>query len=79
MTGRLSETWLRGREALHARYAEVETLDDASRLAYVHGPTRRFTNEAARDLWKDALARPVTSARTRNQVYVHVPFCKSLC
>jgi coproporphyrinogen III oxidase-like Fe-S oxidoreductase len=79
VTLRLSASWIAAREALHARYAEVETLDDASRLAYVHGPPRRFTNEEARDLWRDALARPVTSAPTRNQVYVHVPFCKSLC
>jgi coproporphyrinogen III oxidase-like Fe-S oxidoreductase len=79
VTSRLSDGWIAAREALHTRYGELASLDDTLRLAYVNGPPRTFTNAEARDLWKDALARPVTTTPTRNQVYVHVPFCKSLC
>lgn len=75
----ISQAWIDAREALHRRYEEAAGLDDASRLGYLQGPTERFSNEEVRALWEQALAKPVSPRESQNQVYVHVPFCKSLC
>lgn len=80
MSADLNENWIAARVALHASYEAVEKIDEASRLAYLHGTApRSFSLEEVRALWSEALARPASRAATRNQVYVHVPFCKSLC
>lgn len=68
-----------GRERLQARYAEVARLPDASRLAYLRGQEHVVTEEQIRDLWAKALENPVLDAETSNNIYIHVPFCKSIC
>jgi coproporphyrinogen III oxidase-like Fe-S oxidoreductase len=76
---RISAKYLEGRRLLQERYAELSGLPDASRLAYLHGPKTHWTEEEVAELW--AGARPETAAgiETRNHMYVHVPFCKSIC
>ena len=68
-----------GRERLQARYAEVSRLPDASRLAYLRGPEHVVTEEQIRDLWVKALENPALEGETSNNIYIHVPFCKSIC
>lgn len=73
------DAWMSRRRALHDRYLEVARLGDASRLAYLHGPTRVWTEEEAAALWDRAARRPRGELEPLNCVYVHVPFCKSIC
>ncbi len=66
------------RRRLQDRYATVSGLPDASRLAYLRGPLKRWTVPQLAALWGQA--RPVPGALpAQNNVYVHVPFCKSIC
>lgn len=74
-----NETWMSRRTALHDRYLEVARIGDASRLAYLHGPTQVWTEEEIAGLWTRALSKPVSSLEPLNCVYIHVPFCKSIC
>jgi len=68
-----------GRQRLQDRYATVSRLPDASRLAYLRGPEHIVTEKQVRELWAEAIANPVQSAETANNIYIHVPFCKSIC
>jgi coproporphyrinogen III oxidase-like Fe-S oxidoreductase len=74
-----TDAWLSRRTALHDRYLEVARIGDASRLAYLHGPESRWTEEEVAALWERALRNPVSELEPLNCVYVHVPFCKSIC
>ena len=74
---RLSVAWLARRRALHDAYAAASGLPDASRLAHLHGPEEHFSEEEVAALWEAAVTQ--TPADTLNNVYVHVPFCKSIC
>jgi coproporphyrinogen III oxidase-like Fe-S oxidoreductase len=75
------------RSALHDRYSRVARIGDASRLAYLHGPTTVWTEEEVAALW--ARARPSAGSHAApssdgqrdplNCLYIHVPFCKSIC
>jgi coproporphyrinogen III oxidase-like Fe-S oxidoreductase len=70
---RLSE-----RLRLHADYLRTCKPVDASQLTF-EGAGRRSWGEAeVAALWAQAPARP-DGRRARNHVYVHVPFCKSIC
>ncbi len=73
------DVWLSRRRALHDRYLEVSKLGDASRLAYLHGPEMTWTLEEMAALWKRALGQPSSEMEPLNCVYLHVPFCKSIC
>lgn len=73
------DVWLRRRRALHDRYMEVAKVGDASRLAYLHGPEATWTLEEIAGLWTQALAAPASEMEPLNCVYLHVPFCKSIC
>lgn len=73
------EVWLRQRRALHDRYMQVAKVGDASRLAYLHGPEVTWTLEEVAGLWTRALAAPPSAMEPLNCVYLHVPFCKSIC
>jgi coproporphyrinogen III oxidase-like Fe-S oxidoreductase len=73
------EVWRTGRRALHDRYLHVTKLGDASRLAYLHGPETSWTLDEAAELWRQALRRPPSELDSLNCVYLHVPFCKSIC
>jgi coproporphyrinogen III oxidase-like Fe-S oxidoreductase len=70
---------MRRRLALHERYSRVARIGDASRLAYLHGPTTVWTEEEVAALWAGAVRTPAGSREPLNCVYVHVPFCKSIC
>jgi coproporphyrinogen III oxidase-like Fe-S oxidoreductase len=73
------EAWLRRRTALHDRYLEVARVGDASRLAYLRGPETMWTEEEVAGMWECAAREPAGSLPALNCVYIHVPFCKSIC
>lgn len=73
------DTWMSRRKALHDRYFEVARIGDASRLAYLHGPTTVWTEEQVAALWQRAVSRRTGDLESLNCVYIHVPFCKSIC
>lgn len=74
-----NEAWITRRIALHDRYLQVANVGDASRLAYMHGATQTWTEEEAAALWARAVSNPVSGLEPLNCVYIHVPFCKSIC
>jgi coproporphyrinogen III oxidase-like Fe-S oxidoreductase len=71
--------WLSRRKQLHDRYMEVARVGDASRLAYLHGGTTVWSEEEIAALWDRAARNPVGELEPLNCVYIHVPFCKSIC
>ena len=73
------DTWMRRRTALHDRFLEVAHVGDASRLAFLNGPTTVWTEEEVAALWERALRSPTGAVPSRNCLYIHVPFCKSIC
>jgi len=73
------DTWLRRRTALHDRFLAVANVGDASRLAFLNGPTTVWTEEEVAAMWERALRSPLGSLPSRNCLYIHVPFCKSIC
>lgn len=73
------DAWMSRRVALHDRYSAVARIGDASRLAYLHGPKSVWTEEEVAALWARGVSTPVGSREALNCVYVHVPFCKSIC
>ncbi len=73
------DAWMKRRTALHDRFLEVAHVGDASRLAYLHGPTTCWTEEEVAALWERAVRAPISAMEPRNCVYIHVPFCKSIC
>ena len=75
----LDDAWMRGRTALHDRFLDVAHVGDASRLAYLHGPETVWTEEEVAGLWERAVRAPISAMAPRNCVYIHVPFCKSIC
>lgn len=72
-----SPSRLAARRALHARVVQVERLIGPSQVAYMRGEPKRWTEAELAVEWRRAAenARP----GTHNNVYVHVPFCKSIC
>jgi coproporphyrinogen III oxidase-like Fe-S oxidoreductase len=79
MSGMNNEAWMSRRTALHDRYLQAGRVGDASRLAYLHGPTQVWTEEEVAALWDKAVRDPVGELEPFNCVYIHVPFCKSIC
>ena len=55
------------------------SIGDASRLAFLHGPTTTWTETEVAALWEGAVRSPASPLDPQNCVYVHVPFCKSIC
>ena len=76
---RLTERFLARRRALHGAYATLSGLPDASRLAYLHGPERTWTEAEVAGLWRQASGALDGVRQPLNHLYVHVPFCKSIC
>ncbi len=74
-----NETWISRRTALHDRFLEVARVGDASRLAFLNGPTTTWTEGEVAELWERALRSPIGSLPSQNCLYIHVPFCKSIC
>jgi coproporphyrinogen III oxidase-like Fe-S oxidoreductase len=73
------DAWLNRRTALHDRFLEVAKCGDASRLAYLHGAEQAWSEEEVAAMWERAVRDPVSPMAPLNCVYVHVPFCKSIC
>ena len=65
------------REALHARFAQVERIGSPSQIALLSGFKRTWTEAEFAELWVEAVRR--SGPTTVNNLYVHVPFCKSIC
>jgi coproporphyrinogen III oxidase-like Fe-S oxidoreductase len=76
---RADPRWLAARRRLQDRYAEVSELPDASRIAYLRGPVKRFTEEDFVRLWERMAQDPSRPEEAQHSVYIHVPFCKSIC
>lgn len=76
----LDPRWLKRRQQLNDRFAAVQRIRDASQLAYMRGPARRFTEEEVQRMWAEVASDPMPGTLPpRNHVYMHVPFCKSIC
>src|SRR5579862_211171 len=73
------DAWLSRRAALHGRYLEVARVGDASRLAFLRGAETVWTEEEVAELWRQGTRQKVGELEPLNCVYVHVPFCKSIC
>ena len=76
---KLNPSWVENRQLLHEKYESLSSLIDASRFAYLRGEEKYWTEEEVADIWKDALENPISPTETMNNLYVHVPFCKSIC
>ncbi len=75
----LDARWMALRKQLQERYAALARLPDASRLAYLRGPLHTVTEEQIAAQWQLAVKSPVSEMPTANNIYIHVPFCKSIC
>lgn len=75
----LDAAWITRRKALHDRYMAVARVGDASRLAYLHGAPTVWSEEEVAALWHRATRNPIGTLDALNCVYIHVPFCKSIC
>jgi coproporphyrinogen III oxidase-like Fe-S oxidoreductase len=75
----LQPTWVENRNLLQKKYESLSSLIDASRFAYLRGEEQYWTEEDAVDLWRSALNNPISPTDPHNNLYVHVPFCKSIC
>lgn len=69
--------WTAHRRALHARVAAVERLIGPSQIAWMRGSPRVWSEDELADLWRTAASQSGSAAA--NHLYVHVPFCKSIC
>lgn len=70
--------WLAARQALHRAFLADCAPPDASWLAWLGRPTESFDLDQVGAMWRQA-ARPPGTVRPINHLYVHVPFCKSIC
>lgn len=75
----LEDAWLDRRRDLHLRFEELVGLNDSSRLGYLHGPSQTWTEAEIADKWKVAANASDRRKDAVNHVYIHVPFCKSIC
>ncbi|MCB9680685.1 MAG: radical SAM protein [Alphaproteobacteria bacterium] len=75
----LDESWLEMRRDLHRRYEELVGLNDSSRLGYLHGAPQEWDESQIVDKWQEAANAADRRKDAINHVYIHVPFCKSIC
>ncbi len=75
----LDPAWIEGRIALHRSYEEHAGLADSSRLGYLHGEQQQWTEDEIVDRWRVAAHAADRRKDAINHVYIHVPFCKSIC
>ena len=66
------------RRRLHEQYASFSGLTDASRLAFLHGQRVALSADDLATAW-DAAPAQWGGSEVRTHLYVHVPFCKSIC
>ncbi len=75
----LDPAWLAWRQDLHRRYEELVGLNDSSRLGYMHGKSLEWTEDQLVEKWREAANATDRRKDAINHVYIHVPFCKSIC
>lgn len=75
----IDASWLERRQDMHRRYEELVGLNDSSRLGYHFGPSKRLTEQEIADRWQIAANATDRRRDAVNHVYIHVPFCKSIC
>ena len=75
----LSEEWVKQRKISHSRYWELSNLTDASRLGYLNGERHRWSEDEVTAMWKKAAEATDRRRDAINHMYIHVPFCKSIC
>lgn len=68
---------LEQRTALHDQVAAVERLLGPSQIAALGGRPRTWSEPELAELWAEAAE--TSPAEAVNNLYVHVPFCKSIC
>ena len=71
--------WVAWREKLHDRYVELVGLNDSSRLGYLHGAAKEWSEDEIVEKWRTAAESSDRRRDAINHVYIHVPFCKSIC
>jgi len=74
MTTNDFETWFSQRQTLHQAVNAATRISSPSQTAYLRGPKTSWTELEFASLWERA-----PSKGTSNNLYVHVPFCKSIC
>lgn len=72
---RLSPAWLEERKQLHEAFIAAFGVPDLYWLSHLGTPLHRWFDEDVRDLWSGFRSR----GDAQNNVYLHVPFCKSIC
>jgi len=75
----LDPKWIEWRLDLHRRYEEHAGLNDSSRLGYMHSAPSTWTEADIVEKWRVAAAAADRRKDAINHVYIHVPFCKSIC
>jgi coproporphyrinogen III oxidase-like Fe-S oxidoreductase len=75
----LDDAWLARRRDLHRRYEEIAGLNDGSRLGFLHGERVQWSEETVVERWRVAAESSERRRDAVNHVYIHVPFCKSIC
>lgn len=71
--------WLEWRKGLHKALLDEVGGIDASRLAYLGQVPEQLDEEAAAEIWAQQARRSSYARPPANHLYVHVPFCKSIC
>ena len=72
--------WLAKRQQLQDRFESLHRIRDASQFAYMRGQEQSFSEAQVRDMWAAAATHSMPGTlEPRNHVYIHVPFCKSIC
>ena len=75
MSSRLHPRWLARRRRLHAAFLRACEPPDASWLVHLGRVKRRWEASEVAALWASSPRRD----DAWNHVYIHVPFCKSIC
>jgi coproporphyrinogen III oxidase-like Fe-S oxidoreductase len=72
-------SWMEMRRDLHERYEKLAGLNDSSRLGYLHGEPQEWSEADIVEKWRIAANAADRRRDAINHVYIHVPFCKSIC
>jgi coproporphyrinogen III oxidase-like Fe-S oxidoreductase len=75
----ITDDWMAHRRDLHKRYEDLVGLNDSSRLGYLHGKAHEWSETEIAEVWRNAATAQSRRRDAINHVYIHVPFCKSIC
>lgn len=75
----IDPAWAERRKAQHEKYEAYAGLADSSRLGYLHGASKQWTEDEIVEKWRVAAHASDRRRDAVNHVYIHVPFCKSIC